>query len=135
MPSHSLARILFLCFFPREHREKGWETLPHIIARLYLRTTLTLCPVHPHTANEVSFTIILWEHKSNIFLILQTRKGRRERSCGLPKATPSVGDRWDGQSVTEGGTLHFLFQQTLDRIRALSFSEQVVDPNRGTVPI
>lgn len=42
---------------------------------------------------------------------------------------------WDDQSVTEGGTLHFIFQQTLDWIWALSFSEQVVGSNRGTVLI
>lgn len=53
----------------------------------------------------------------------------------LPKATPSAGDRWEDQSVTKGGTPHFIFHQTLDWIQALPFCEDVVDPNKEALLI
>lgn len=63
-------------------------------------------------------------------------KERKEREAmRLPKATPSAGDRGEDQSVTNGGTPHFLFHQTLDWIRALPFCEHVVDPNEEALLI
>lgn len=53
----------------------------------------------------------------------------------LPKATPSAGDRWEDQSVTKGGTPHFIFHQTQDWIQALPFCEHVVDPNKEALLI
>lgn len=65
-----------------------------------------------------------------------TNKERKEREAMcLPKAIPSTGDRWEHQTVTEGGTPHFIFHQDPDWIQDLPSCEHVVDPNKEALLI